>query len=122
MKRTPRPRPPVRMPSGLTGFRFPPEVILLAVRWYLRYGFPLRRVVVPAQSAVDDEVAPPAGPVLGMAGATFTLEARLCQRTLLSDVVRVGPRFEALDEGVVEQVVCECSLGGRAQPAAAILR
>ncbi len=38
MKRTPRPRPPVRMPSGFTGFRFPPEVILLAVRWYLRYG------------------------------------------------------------------------------------
>jgi IS6 family transposase len=26
------------MPSGFAGFRFPPEVILLAVRWYLRYG------------------------------------------------------------------------------------
>jgi IS6 family transposase len=26
------------VPSGFTGFRFPPEVILLAVRWYLRYG------------------------------------------------------------------------------------
>ena len=38
MKRTRRPGPPVRMPSGFTGFRFPPEVILLAVRWYLRYG------------------------------------------------------------------------------------
>ena len=42
MKRTPRPRPPVRMPSGFTGFRFPPEVILLAVRWYLRYGLSYR--------------------------------------------------------------------------------
>jgi len=38
MKRTRRPRPTVSMPSGFTGFRFPPGVILLAVRWYLRYG------------------------------------------------------------------------------------
>jgi hypothetical protein len=28
--------PPPR--SGFAGFRFPPEVILVAVRWYLRYG------------------------------------------------------------------------------------
>src|SRR3954453_18588788 len=42
MKRTHRPGPPVRMPSGFTGFRFPPEVILLAVRWYLRYGLSYR--------------------------------------------------------------------------------
>ena len=42
MKRTRRSRPAVRMPSGLAGFRFPPEVILLAVRWYLRYGLSCR--------------------------------------------------------------------------------
>jgi len=42
MNRTRRPRPPVRMPSGFTGFRFPPEVISLAVRWYLRYGLSYR--------------------------------------------------------------------------------
>ena len=24
--------------SAFTGFRFPPEVIVVAVRWYLRYG------------------------------------------------------------------------------------
>ena len=42
MKRPRRPGPPVGMPSGFAGFRFPPEVILLAVRWYLRYGFPDR--------------------------------------------------------------------------------
>ena len=42
MKRTRRPGPPVGMPSGFTGFRFPPEVILLAVRWYLRYGLSYR--------------------------------------------------------------------------------
>ena len=42
MKRTRRSRPPVRMPSGFAGFRFPPEVILLAVRWYLGYGLSYR--------------------------------------------------------------------------------
>jgi transposase-like protein len=30
------------MPSGFTGFRFPPEVILLVVCWYLRYGLSYR--------------------------------------------------------------------------------
>ena len=28
----------------LAGFRFPPEVILLAVRWYLRFGLSYRDV------------------------------------------------------------------------------
>jgi IS6 family transposase len=42
MKRIRRSRPPVRMSSGFAGFRFPPEVILLAVRWYLRYGLSYR--------------------------------------------------------------------------------
>jgi len=42
VKRVRRPGPPVRMPSGFVGFRFPPEVILLAVRWYLRYGLSYR--------------------------------------------------------------------------------
>lgn len=37
MKRTRRPGPPVSTPSGFPGLRFPPEVMLLAVRWYLRY-------------------------------------------------------------------------------------
>jgi transposase-like protein len=30
--------------SGFAGFRFPPEVIVLAVRWYLRYGLSYRDV------------------------------------------------------------------------------
>jgi hypothetical protein len=42
MKRNRRPGPPVTMLSGFIGFRFPPEVILLAVRWYLRYGLSYR--------------------------------------------------------------------------------
>jgi transposase-like protein len=30
--------------SSFAGFRFPPEVIMLAVRWYLRYGLSYRDV------------------------------------------------------------------------------
>ena len=34
---------PIRPPrSAFAGFRIPPEVILLAVRWYLRYGLSYR--------------------------------------------------------------------------------
>jgi IS6 family transposase len=29
---------------GFAGFRFPPEVIMVAVRWYLRYGLSYRDV------------------------------------------------------------------------------
>src|SRR3954463_6071410 len=47
MKRTRRPGPPVRLPSGFTGFGFPPEVILLAVRWDLRYGLSYRDLEEP---------------------------------------------------------------------------
>ena len=36
---TPRRHPvPVVQASAFRGFRFPPEAILLAVRWYLRFG------------------------------------------------------------------------------------
>jgi transposase-like protein len=33
-----RPRPSPQPESAFAGFRFPAEVIVLAVRWYLRYG------------------------------------------------------------------------------------
>ena len=39
IRATPLVQPPV---SSFAGFRFPPEVILLAVRWYLRYGLSYR--------------------------------------------------------------------------------
>ena len=42
MRRCPRRVPALR--SGFVGFRFPPEVILVAVRWYLRYGLSYRDV------------------------------------------------------------------------------
>jgi len=32
------------LPSGFAGFRFPAEIITLAVRWYLRYGLSYRDV------------------------------------------------------------------------------
>jgi transposase, IS6 family len=35
---------PSRATSVFAGFRFPPEVISLAVRWYLRYGLSYRDV------------------------------------------------------------------------------
>jgi transposase, IS6 family len=43
MKRRRRPRVVV-VPSAFSGFRFPPEVIMLAVRWYLGYGLSYRDV------------------------------------------------------------------------------
>jgi hypothetical protein len=40
--RRPRPAPAPR--SAFAGFRFPPEVIVIAVRWYLRYALSSRDV------------------------------------------------------------------------------
>jgi transposase-like protein len=40
--RCPRPRPALR--SAFAGYRFPPDVITLAVRWYLRFGLSYRDV------------------------------------------------------------------------------
>jgi transposase-like protein len=41
-----RRHPPIRPAprSGFSGYRFPPEVITLAVRWYLRFGLSFRDV------------------------------------------------------------------------------
>ena len=42
--RTRRPRPAPATRSAFVGFRFPPDVIVLAVRWYLRVGLSYRDV------------------------------------------------------------------------------
>jgi transposase-like protein len=42
MRTRPRPAPVPR--SAFAGFRFPPDLIVLAVRWYLRFGLPYRDV------------------------------------------------------------------------------
>jgi transposase, IS6 family len=39
-----RPRPAPAMRSAFAGFRFPPDVIVLAIRWYLRSGLSYRDV------------------------------------------------------------------------------
>jgi len=44
MRRIRRVRPVLPPPSAFTGFRFPREVIVLAVPWYLRYGLSYRDV------------------------------------------------------------------------------
>ncbi len=42
--RTCRPGPAPVARSAFAGFRFPPEVIVLAVRWYLRFALSYRDV------------------------------------------------------------------------------
>ena len=42
--RTRRPRPTPIARSAFAGFRFPPDVIVVAVRWYLRFGLSYRDV------------------------------------------------------------------------------
>lgn len=42
--RTRRPRPAPIARSAFAGFRFPLDIIVLAVRWYLRFGLSYRDV------------------------------------------------------------------------------
>src|SRR6266511_2947986 len=42
--RTRRPRSSPAPRSSFAGYRFPPDVIMLAVRWYLRFGLSYRDV------------------------------------------------------------------------------
>jgi hypothetical protein len=47
---------PSRATSVFGGFRFPPEAISLAVRWYLRYGRLPRGVFADAGDLADQRV------------------------------------------------------------------
>ncbi len=54
MKRNRPTSPPVQAPSTFAGFRFPPVVILLAVRWYLRCPLPYRELEeILAERGID---------------------------------------------------------------------
>jgi transposase-like protein len=44
MRTAHRSRPPIPPRSAFTGFRYPPDVIVVAVRWYLRFGLSYRNV------------------------------------------------------------------------------
>jgi hypothetical protein len=62
------PRRPCSAPiarSAFAGFRFPPDIIVLAVRWYLRFGLSYRDVEeLLAERAVEvDHVNPTCGPL-----------------------------------------------------------
>ena len=46
-------RPIVVQRSAFAGYRFPPEIILLAVRWYRRFGFPTDVEELLAERGVD---------------------------------------------------------------------
>jgi transposase-like protein len=51
----------VRPPrSAFAGFRFPPDVIILAIRWYLRYGLSYRDVeeLLAERGIAVDQVNP----------------------------------------------------------------
>jgi hypothetical protein len=41
--------------SAFTGYWFPPEVIALAVRWYLRYGLSYRDDLLPKKWSIPCE-------------------------------------------------------------------
>jgi hypothetical protein len=61
--RTRRPRPAATR-SAFAGFRFPSDVIVLAVRWYLRFGLSYRDVeellaVRPMRGLKQDRSARP---------------------------------------------------------------
>jgi hypothetical protein len=51
--RTRRPGPAPIPRSAFAGFRFPPEVIVVAVRWYLRFGLSYRDV---EELVIDDPI------------------------------------------------------------------
>src|SRR6478609_7594664 len=82
MKRTCRPGP-LRMPSGFTGFRFPAEVILLAVRWYLRYGLSYRDSRSFSQSVASRSTREPS--IGGCRGSPLLIDAARPVRHLAGD-------------------------------------
>jgi hypothetical protein len=51
VKSSGRPRPWLPPKSAFADFRFPPEVIVVAVRWYLRFNLSYRDVVGAENSA-----------------------------------------------------------------------
>jgi hypothetical protein len=65
--RTRRPRPAPIPRSAFAGFRFPPEVIVVAVRWYLRFDLSYRdveEVLIERAGEVDPRQCLPLGAAL----------------------------------------------------------
>jgi hypothetical protein len=68
---------PVVERSAFAGFRFPPEVIILAVRWYLRYGLSYRDVEELTCEVVTGAARPITGSRREVGGAGWASAARL---------------------------------------------
>jgi hypothetical protein len=62
----PRPTPIAR--SAFAGFCFPPDVIVLAVRWYLRFALSYRDVEEPTDQQEPDYLSLPGLPFPRSAG------------------------------------------------------
>lgn len=70
-----------RSPCVFAGFRFPPEVISVAVRWYLRYGLPCRDAgELPAERGITVEHVTACRRVQRLT-PEFTGAARLCRHS-----------------------------------------
>ncbi|MFT7649934.1 MAG: hypothetical protein ACI8Y4_004699 [Candidatus Poriferisodalaceae bacterium] len=91
------------MSSAFAGYRFPPEVILLAVRWYLRYGLSYRDVEeLLAERGIEVDHVPStgegAGPGCSKCSATGVKERQYVQ----VDRVEPDPSRNAEVDGVPE--------------------
>jgi transposase-like protein len=96
--------------AAFKGFRFPPEIIVLAVRWYLRYGLSSRDLEELLAERVGAEKLVRAS----RAGTSrrFARRDRIRRDVLLTVLVpetRSGRSADVLEVGV------GCVIGGRAR-------
>ena len=80
--RSRRPRPSPAAHSAFAGFRFPPDGIVLAVRWYLRFGLSYRDVeeLLAERGVKVDHVS--IYPVGGAVHAAAADAAKPCRHTV----------------------------------------
>src|SRR6266700_4158947 len=86
--RSRRPRPSPAAHSAFAGFRFPPDGIVLAVRWYLRFGLSYRDVeeLLAERGVKVDHVS--IYPVGGAVHAAAADAAKPCRHTVGGPLVR----------------------------------
>ena len=94
--RSRRSRPvPVIQPSAFVGFRFPPEIIVLAVRWwYLRYGLSYRDVeeLLGERGIEVDHVTVDRAAIEGLLPAAFHNTAQYANNRVECDHGRLKAR------------------------------
>jgi hypothetical protein len=103
MPRRSRPMPEVSS-SAFKGFRFPPEIIVLALRWYLRYGLSYRDVeeLLGERGIEVDHVSAES---ISFAGASYRVgnahKRRQVQLAIVGDVVEISADGEVIKGLVV---------------------